>query len=142
MSILGIDYGAKKIGLAISGSNDKVALPLKILLNTNLSEVLQHLKILCQENEVKKIVVGVPLSLSNGHDVFLREQDLQNKQMQEVLNFVEVLKKNLSLPVDLEDERLSTKLALRAEKKLVKENGDDAIAAMLILQNYLDKENK
>ncbi|MBI5221751.1 MAG: Holliday junction resolvase RuvX [Candidatus Magasanikbacteria bacterium] len=141
MPILGIDYGAKKIGLAISGSNDKVALPLKTLLSNNQSEVFEQLRLICQDNAVKKIIIGVPLSLSNGQKAFLRRQDLQNKQMQEVLNFVKVLRKNLSLPIELEDERLSTKLALRASKEFVKENGDDAIAAMLILQNYLDRVN-
>jgi putative Holliday junction resolvase len=143
MSILGIDYGAKKIGLALSDENEVLALPLEILINQNKSEILTRLKEICQSHQVTKIIVGVPLSLqAEKRDTFFRPVDLENAQMKEVLDFIDWLKENISLPVEMEDERLSTKMANGLRKDLVKKGPDDAVAAMLILQTYLDKNNK
>jgi len=142
MSILGIDYGGKKIGLAISGQDSRLALPLVILKNTGRTEILTELKSICLENQVELIVVGVPISLqAEKRETFLRQKDLQNDQMREVLDFVSWLKNNIGVPVEIEDERLSTKLANSLGKDLVKKGPDDAVAAMLILQAYLDQKN-
>ena len=142
MSILGIDYGAKKIGLAKSDQGQKLALPLLVLANDGRAGVLKKLKEICQEYEIKKIIVGAPLSLQAGRrETFWRQKDLQNKQIREVLDFIDWLKANISLPLDVEDERLSTKMANGMLKDLVKKGPDDAVAAMLILQSYLDKLN-
>ena len=142
MAILGIDYGAKKIGLAKSDDKQKIALPLEILPNTGKVDVLVKLKEACQQYEISKIVVGVPVSMQNkGNRTFWRQKDLQNKQMKEVLSFVNWVKENIDLPVEVEDERLSTKMANGLRKDLVKKGPDDAVAAMLILQTYLDKLN-
>ncbi len=142
MSILGIDYGAKKIGLAKSDQNNYLALPLEILPNSGKEKVLQRLKSICQEEQIEKIVIGVPISLQpDKRQTFWRQKDLQNKQMREVLAFIEWLKSNVDIPVDIEDERLSTKMANGLRKDLVKKGPDDAVAAMLILQSYLDKSN-
>ena len=140
MTILAIDYGAKKIGLAKSDSDESIALPLDIIYHTSKPEVLEELKSICQENDIEKIVVGVPVSLSNGKKDFIREIDLENKQMKEVLGFIDWLKEGIHLPVEMEDERLSTKMAGGLMKGEMKGQDDDAIAAMLILQNYLDKQ--
>lgn len=139
MSILGIDYGAKKIGLAKSDKEQTMALPLEVLTNKTRSELLIRLNEICQEHDVFKIVVGVPVSLSRGSSqVLLRE--VANKQMQEVLEFIEWLKKHIHLPIEMEDERLSTKMANGLMKGTAKGKADDAVAAMLILQTYLDKQ--
>jgi putative Holliday junction resolvase len=141
MSILGIDYGAKKIGLAKSDEAEKMALPLETLIGKSRQEVLLYLKNICRDFDVKKIVVGIPISMkkNNEPDIFLRQKDLQNKQMQEVLEFIDWLRKNIDIPVETEDERLSTKMANGLRRDLVKKGPDDAVAAMLILQSYLDK---
>ena len=139
MAILGIDYGSSKIGLAKSDEGSSFALPLEILKNTSPSEVLKRLKEICQEFNIKKIVVGVPVSLSGNKDSILRHVDLQNKQMREVLTFIDWLKENIDLPIVMEDERLSTKMANSLNKPLIKNGSDDDVAAMLILQSYLDK---
>ncbi len=86
MAILGIDYGSKKIGLARSDDQNKMALPLEILLNTSKSEVLVRLEQIFREHQIKTIVVGVPVSFQNGgKKTFWRQVDLQNQQMKEVL---------------------------------------------------------
>ncbi|MAF14334.1 MAG: Holliday junction resolvase RuvX [Parcubacteria group bacterium] len=142
MAVLGIDYGAKKIGLAKSDEEQKFALPLEILYNSGKTEVLDHLKNICQQYNIKTIVIGVPVSLHQGEKkTFWRQKDLQNKQMKEVLGFVNWLKDNINLPIEIEDERLTTKMANGLRKDLVKKGHDDAVAAMLILQSYLDKVN-
>jgi len=140
MAILGIDYGAKKIGLAKSDEDNKLALPLDILFVNSQEEILEGLREIISGHNIEKIVVGVPVSLQNGvKRTFWRQKDLQNKQMKEVLGFINWLKNNIELPVEIEDERLSTKMANGLRKDLVKKGPDDAVAAMLILQGYLDK---
>ena len=142
MAILAIDYGAKKIGLAKSDEKQKLALPLEVLSNSSREGVLVRLREVCQEHSIDRIVVGVPVSMQSGRKrTFWRQIDLQNKQMKEVLGFVSWLKDNIKLPVEIEDERLSTKMANGLRRDLVKKGPDDAVAAMLILQTYLDRLN-
>ncbi len=142
MSILGIDYGSKKIGLAISDEQNKMALPLLVLFDRSREEIKKQLEEIGQNRQVEKIVVGVPLSFQNSKaNTFWRQKDLQNAQMKEVLGFIQWLKDNVDLPIEVEDERLSTKLANGLRKDLVKKGPDDAVAAMLILQAYLDRIN-
>jgi putative Holliday junction resolvase len=69
----------------------------------------------------------------------MRLRDYENAHMQKVLVFKELLEKKLELPVVTEDERLSTKMARGLGGRRSKEKCDD-VAAMLILQSYLDKQ--
>jgi len=138
MILLGIDYGAKKIGLAKAERN--LALPLTIIANTNQTEVLAKIKKICDQENIQQIIIGVPVSLQRSVEHFLRDKDLQNKQLQEVLVFVDWLKSQLTIPIEVEDERLSTKLAKNLQQGEDKKSPDDAIAAMLILQAYLDRQ--
>ncbi|MFA6322423.1 MAG: Holliday junction resolvase RuvX [Candidatus Buchananbacteria bacterium] len=143
MAILGIDYGAKKIGLAKSDDKNKFAMPLEIIKSDNQKEILKRIKEVCEQEDIEKIIVGVPISLkAEKRDNLFRLKDLENKQMQEVLVFVDWLKDNLKLPLEVEDERLSSKMANRLGRGEIKRKGDDdAVAAMLILQSYLDKNS-
>ena len=140
MSILAIDYGAKKIGLAKSDEQNKMALPLEIIFNTGPGDVLRRLNQVCEANGIELIVVGVPVSFQNGgKKTFWRQVDLQNQQMKEVIRFINWLKDNVKVPVEIEDERLSTKMAGALRRGFFKKGADDHIAAQLILQTYLDK---
>ncbi|MFA5022444.1 MAG: Holliday junction resolvase RuvX [Patescibacteria group bacterium] len=143
MAVLGIDYGAKKIGLAKSDDQNNMAFPLEILFNTGRADILKRIKEVCGQNQIEKIIVGVPVSFTaKKKEGLLRPVDLDNQQMKEVLAFIDWLKQNIDLPIEAEDERLSTKLANSLRKDLVKKGPDDAVAAMLILQTYLDKNLK
>ncbi len=138
--ILALDYGDKKIGLAISDEKKRLALVYDILKNQGTESALKKIKEICQQEEIEKIVVGLPLSQDSPKQKpdGLNFKDLANQQTRKVLNFVEQLKKEIKLEIILEDERLSSKMADRLKRGLVK-GDNDAVAAMVILQNYLDR---
>ncbi len=135
MSILSIDYGDKKVGLA--KSVEGTAVPLLILENKSRADLLKKIKQVCAENDIEKIIVGLPLSMSG---ISMCDKDLKNSHLQKVLAFIAELKKSTTISVETEDERLSTKQAASLVQG-AKNKSDDDIAAMLILQNYLDKNS-
>lgn len=120
---LGIDWGSVRIGLALGDSETGMASPYGIV--ASFDDVLNVIK----KEEVEKIILGKPMMLSGGDE----------NLMTGFVKFVEKLKKKINLPIDLIDERLSSKAAdaLVGDKKT--KAGRDAVAAMLILQSYFDK---
>jgi putative Holliday junction resolvase len=126
--ILGIDWGSSKIGLAMADSDMKMAVPWGTV--KTVAEVVA----IIQENQVDKIIIGTPMHQSG---------DLANQEG--LASFVDELKNKIDLPIEFIDERLTSKLA----DKLRNQAGDrqakkamadqDAIAAMLILETYLEK---
>jgi len=133
MAILGLDYGAKKIGVAKSDEFGSFAMPFEIIRSDNLQAIIERLKAIIFQESITKIVVGLPISLA---DV---EAKSDNQQLKEVKEFVEQLKASLSLPLIFEDERLSSKQAGEMIRNSPQKGDDDAVAAMLVLQTYLDK---
>jgi len=131
MNILGLDYGKKRIGLAIADEEARLATPFSVIENKGDSFVIEELgKIIVAEN-INKVVVGLPLSLKEGEG---------NELVNEVYIFVEELRKGLGLPVETEDERYTSEQtrSLFAGQKNKKAN-KDTVAAMIILQSYLDR---
>ena len=120
---LGVDWGEKRIGLALGDSETKVAMPFRTA--GDMAELVKVVK----GEEIDVVVVGRPVSISNF-------QFPISKQFEK---FVDELKSKTNIPVELIDERLSSKAAdaLPGGKKT--KAGRDEIAAMLILQIYLDK---
>lgn len=137
MRILAIDYGEKRIGLALSDPLGFTAQGLVTLEHTDRSSAVKSLKRLCEEHEVGEIVVGLPLEM-NGQAGF---------KAKEVLEFVSELKKMIPLTVNTWDERLSTRQVTRLmiqqdlSRKKRKEH-QDQLAAILILQTYLETKRK
>ena len=131
MKLLGIDYGEKKIGLAIGEKGVGLAVPYKSILNQSPSQVLKELKKIIKEEEIKKIVVGVPLALKEGEESpFLRK----------VESFINYLKRKLPQKIEKEDERFTTKEIKKVSQRYRKIRIDiDAASATLILQKFLDK---
>ncbi len=125
MSILGLDYGEKRIGLAISDPEKRIALRYKTIFSENTEQLLEELKKVCQEEKVNRIVIGLPVSLSG-------QDSLQTKAVREFAKYVRM---KLNLDVQLEDERLTTREAERTQAK-----DKDIESARLILQTYLDKK--
>lgn len=128
MSILGIDYGDKKIGLAKSAGS--LAVPFMILENKGYDFVLKKIKEVCESESIDTIVIGVPTSLTG---------EKESGQHKKVLDFISKLS-SLHITIIQEDERLSTKMAHNISKDMKNRGDDDATSAMLILQSYLDKQ--
>jgi putative Holliday junction resolvase len=122
---LGIDYGPKNIGLALSYG--KIASPYKVLKAKNLILLIQKIKKICQSQKIEKIIIGLPEGIL----------------AKETKKFAHLIKEKTSLPTTFVDETLTSqeslqktleaKIPLKKRKTL-----SHAFAATLILQNYLD----
>lgn len=123
MRYLGIDYGTKKVGVAISDPNNSFAFPLVVLENSK--ELISSICDLCKVNSVKAIIVGE--SKDN--------QQKNNKIMDEITPFVENLKSASKLPIYFHPEFFTS---LEAERIQGKNHLLDASAAAIILKSYLD----
>ncbi|MEO0144187.1 MAG: Holliday junction resolvase RuvX [candidate division WOR-3 bacterium] len=116
MRILAIDYGKKKCGIAISDKNNKIAIPYGIIKSENL---FKELKKIIEEKDIKKIVLGLPLSLS-GREIELTKEVYEIKRKIESMFKIEVI---------LIDERMTS--------KLYKGEDVDDLSAMALLEDYL-----
>lgn len=121
MRILGIDFGEKKIGVAITA--DKIALPFEVINNTK--GVIPKIKKLCQEEEVDEVVIGLPLNLDG----------TEGEMTKRVQCFGRELGKSLGLEIRFWDERLTS---AAAKTKLIGKKPEDSSAAAIMLQSYLD----
>ena len=135
--ILGLDFGEARVGLAVSDETGTIAFPLPAWERKNQIDLLAYLGDLTKAEEIQKIVLGFPRHLDGS----------VGKTAEQVLAFKEELTKDLGLPVDLWDERLSSVSARRViqeQKKKTKRDKKvvDTISAVLILQNYLDSHRK
>lgn len=133
MKILGIDYGSKRIGLAISDELGITARPLAVIARKNIGRDLDVLENVIRENGVEQIVLGLPLRLDGTRGI----------QCEKVEKFAAVLRERFPLPVTLWDEALSTweadELMISAGIKSRKRREMvDKIAAGIILQSYLN----
>ena len=127
MRVLGIDYGSKKIGIAIGDTDSKISSPWVVLQNTSHGEIIKQIKLICEQEDVDRVVLGIPISLN------IKKISPQQK---EVELFMEDLRA-INIPVDEEDERLTTasaKYYLQSSKQQ-----DDAVSASIMLQTYLEK---
>jgi len=138
MRYLGIDYGSKRVGLAISDEGGVLAFPYKILSN-NL-ELVDNIHNICGEEEISAIVLG------ESHDL----SGQPNKIMGSIEEFKRNLETELDLPVFFQKEFMTTieargrggKEINNAKKTVkIKQERADASAAALILSRYLDKKN-
>ena len=134
--ILGLDYGDRRIGLALSDPLKMIASPFKFIINTGDDEVLDSLKILIAEEDIEAIVVGLPIGMKGQ----------ETKQTTKVREFAELLS-SLAIPISFEDERLSS---VSAEKSMIQQKIKtghnkgmiDQRAAAILLQQYLDRYTK
>ncbi|MCK4533191.1 Holliday junction resolvase RuvX [bacterium] len=139
MRLLGIDYGEKRIGLAVSDPLGIIAQGLKFISAEDFFQKkgIEEFKELIEEFKISKIVMGFPLKMDGSI----------GKKGNEVQSFVERLKKHISLPFVMWDERLTTvtaenilinaNLSRRRRKKVV-----DKMSAAIILQGYLDQQKQ
>ncbi|MFU0783403.1 MAG: Holliday junction resolvase RuvX [Thermoanaerobacterium thermosaccharolyticum] len=138
MRTIGLDVGDKTIGVAISDPSGLIAQGIKTIKRSNLDDDIQEINKIINSFKAEEIVVGFPKNM-NG---------TIGPQGQKVINFVEILKKEIDLPILLWDERLTT---VEANRMLI-EGADmrrdkrkkviDKLAATIILQGYLDHKMK
>ncbi len=135
MRILGIDYGEKRIGLALSDPLGFTAQGLKTLHRQNKEQVLRDLAVLCRENGVGEAVIGLPINMDGS----------VGPKAKEVLDLIPKMEAVLKIPVKAWDERLTSKQAgrLMIEEGLSRQkqrSNSDRLASMLILQSYLESK--
>jgi putative holliday junction resolvase len=126
--ILALDYGRKRIGLALSDETRLTARPLETIERTNRSELFHRLRQVARREQVRHILVGHPLNLDGS----------AGEMATEAAAFANRLQKELGLPVELFDERLTSWAAGSLPGKKASDDGDDAAAAAILLQDYLD----
>lgn len=126
MRVLGIDYGDKKIGLAFGESEARVALPLGVIPNKG-AETIKDLALRVLAENFEQIVVGVPLSKGGHHGP---------EQLEKTMAFIEKLKAAVSVPIAEEDEAYTTSESLRLQREEGAEAEEDALAAMLIVEQF------
>ena len=131
--ILAIDFGTKRMGLAVSDALGMTAQGLPTLERTRVSDDLTHIQELVEEYSAERVIVGNPIGHGGG----------ETAMSQRAAEFVDKLRRQLGCPVDLWDERLTSVEANR----MLRESGIsirkrrhavDRVAATLLLQSYLD----
>ena len=133
MSLLGLDFGEKRIGVARSDELNLMAHPVGFIEHRNEAYVVGEIQKLIDEYRIQKIVIGLPKTLKG----------VTGTQAEKVLSFSTRLGAQISCPIVTWDERLTTAQAERAliaqdvsrAKRKIKR---DAIAAEIMLQSYLD----
>src|SRR5208337_3361723 len=149
--ILALDYGRARIGLALADSEARIATPHDTLERINRNEDMRRLREFVRDHNVREIVVGLPLRLDGTH----------GEMAEETTGFANRLRKQIGIPVELVDERLTSWEAERileeemgrrithettreGKRKLIRNAQGkytvDAIAAMVILREYLSRE--
>ena len=134
MRYLGLDYGARTLGVSISDETGTIASTLKTIRYNDDSELLFELDKIIKEFNIKEVVLGLPLNMNGTNSV----------RGAETYSFKTKIEKNLKVKVHLQDERLST---VEAEKILIgshirrnnRKKVIDSMAAVIILQTFLDK---
>lgn len=135
MRVLALDFGERRIGVALSDPTRMLASPLTTLTSGRGGSIVGEVLRLAAENDVGEIVVGMPVSLSGR----------RGPQANRVIRFADALRRATDIPVLSADERYST---VQAERSL-RESGVkptkarsrvDAAAAAVILQSYLDSK--
>lgn len=123
MKIIGIDYGTKRIGVAISDETQTLAREYAIWAPADFWQKLDEL---LNSEQIEKVIVGLPLNMAGE----------ETQKTEEVNEFIEELKKTIDLPVESVDERLSS---VMAEQISGGSNQIDSLSAQIFLQNYLNQ---
>ena len=126
MRYIGIDYGEKRVGIAVSDPEGRIAFPREILENKGDAAIVRKIGKFAKQEQAGHIIIGLPVDLQGKETVTTKR----------VRAFVQRLKDTIVVPVEFENEMLTTRMAHRIG---VKKKHVDASSAALILQSYLDK---
>jgi putative Holliday junction resolvase len=126
MRVLALDYGSARCGCAVSDPTGLLATPIAPELQPASRRGLGRLRALARELGVERVVVGLPLSLSGG----------DSAQTAEARRFAELVRRELGLPVELYDERFTTRLAEQSGGR----GSEDSRAAAHLLEGWLARQ--
>ena len=131
--LIGLDLGSKRIGVSICDEKQLIATPYKTINRNSLKDLIDELRLIINENNIKGIIVGNPLNMDGS----------SGRSAQSVKDTTENIEKNLDVPICLWDERLSTVGAFNLSSQLdinvsKREKKIDENAAAFILQGALD----
>ena len=131
--LIGLDLGSKRIGVSICDDKQLIATPLKTINRNSLKDLIDELRLIVDENNIKGIIIGNPLNMDGS----------SGRSAQSVKDTTENIEKNLDIPICLWDERLSTVGAFNLSSQLdinvsKREKKIDENAAAFILQGALD----
>ena len=137
MKILAVDLGLVRTGLAVSDYNQILASPLCVITEKNRETLIKKICQICRDENIQKIVVGLPKNMDGS----------EGESARNARDFAADLSSSSNLPVRMIDERGTTISAhnflnetnVRSKKR---KNLVDAVAATIILQNYLDSQEK
>lgn len=135
MKIMSIDYGDVRTGIAFCDVNEKLAYPYTVIKENYLPKLVNKIAEVIEKEQPEKIVIGLPRNMDGSYGY----------RCDECKNLGEELSKIVNLPIDFQDERLTTVIAdqvlhennVHGKKK--KQN-IDAVSAVEILQSYIDKK--
>ena len=131
--LIGLDLGSKRIGVSICDEKQLIATPLKTINRNSLEDLINELKIIIDENDIKGIIIGNPLNMDGS----------SGSSVQSVKDTSQNIEKNINVPICLWDERLSTVGAFNLSSQLdinvsKREKKIDENAAAFILQGAID----
>ena len=131
--LIGLDLGSKRIGVSICDEKQLIATPFKTINRTSAKELINELKIIIQENNIKGIIIGNPLNMDGS----------SGSSTQSVKDTSDNIEKSIDVPICLWDERLSTVGAFNLSSQLdvnvtKREKNIDQNAAAFILQGAID----
>ena len=134
--LIGLDLGSKRIGVAICDEKQLIATPFKTINRSTAKELIDELKIIIEENDIKGVIIGNPLNMDGS----------LGSSAQSVKDTSNNIKKSINLPICLWDERLSTVGAFNLSSQLdvnvsKREKKIDENAAAFILQGAIDYLN-
>ncbi len=131
--IMAIDIGEKRIGVALSDGLHMFAHPFKTIAWQGIEALTGELNRIISDEDVTLLIIGIPYTMQGGH----------SQRTEQVLQLTEELKQRIDVPIKMADERLTTVMAEKALHRVGKKPSKhrqmiDQIAAVYILQNYLD----
>ena len=134
--LIGLDLGSKRIGVSICDEKQLIATPFKTINRSTANELIDELKSIIEENNIKGIVIGNPLNMDGS----------SGSSAQSVKDTSNIIEKSINLPICLWDERLSTVGAFNLSSQLdvnvsKREKKIDENAAAFILQGAIDYLN-
>jgi len=128
MTILGVDYGDKRVGIAIA--QGEWVKPLDVIINQSKEKVIKQIKALITKNKIAKVVVGLPKPLKM----------TTNERLAITKNFAEQLRNKVNVPIEFSSEIFTTKLAKTFSYTKKQRQYIDSRAACFILEQYLNSK--